>query len=163
MGIGSHSISERCKLLIRELVDEGSILLELGSGNTTQELKKYFKVYSIEHDSNWIPKWWDKSEGANDYIYAPIKDGWYDVEKIKDKLPEKYDAILIDGPPGNTPAGGRMGFYNNIELFTLINDIPIIIDDVHRDQELELIKLLSEYLNKPYVILDDDPGTGYIV
>ena len=41
---------------------------------------KYYSVFSIEHDQSWIGKY------NTHYIYAPIKNGWYDIEILKREL-----------------------------------------------------------------------------
>lgn len=71
---------------------KGSTVLELGSGTTTQELSKFYKVYSIEDDANYL----HFNEKEN-YIYA-IRDGdgFYSDSKLSN-LPS-YDFLFVDGP-----------------------------------------------------------------
>lgn len=120
-----------------------SVLLELGSGWASGEFSKYYHVYSIEHDEKWIGKY------NTNYIYAPIVNGWYDTEAIKKSLPTKYDMILIDGPLGTI---GRFGFYNNLHLFN--TNVTMIIDDVDRSAELNLLLAVAKKLNQPYKIFN---------
>ena len=83
----------------------------------------------------------------------------YDTKIVEEQLPKEYDLLLIDGPQTN----GRSKFIENIKLFEpLIHNIPIIIDDINRDEEKILADELSKYLNKSYTILENDGGTGYI-
>lgn len=125
---------------------QGSTMLELGSGNATKEFVKHYSVYSIEHNPEWVGK------SPSHYIYAPIKDygeySWYDVEKIKEGLPEQYDFILIDGPPKKI---GREGFLHHLQLFN--TQIPLIFDDANRGGELELIQKVADKLQYPYHVI----------
>jgi len=111
---------------------DGSRVLEIGAGTGTEALSKLYEVTSIEHD----PVWFNLYPDVN-YIHAPLvdfEDGyfvtntmWYDREALQN-LPmlDKFDAIIIDGPPGNV---GRGGFLKNIDLFK--SDL-YIFDDTHR-------------------------------
>ena len=154
MGLGTYWISNHCVELISELLPTGGTILEFGSGYGTETLcKNGYKVYSIEQNERWVGKF------SSTYIYAPIVNGWYDTKIVEEQLPEKYDLLLIDGPQTK----GRSKFIENIKLFEpLIHNIPIIIDDINRDEEKILADELSKYLNKSYTILENDGGTGYI-
>ena len=67
--------------------------------------------------------------------------------------------VNIHGPIGK----GRQCFIQNVKLFEPnIYEVPIVIDDVNRVEEKILADELSKYLNKPYIVLDGDKGTGYI-
>jgi len=116
-------------------------------------LTQHFKVYSVEHDPKWVG-----FVKTSTYIHAPIKKmkvkefsdvtGWYDPEVLKENLPPSYDLILVDGPPSFF---GRGGFYEYIHLFN--TKTTIFIDDVDRDPELNLVKLLSKKLERPYHVV----------
>ncbi len=174
MSFGGSNISEICYNFIRKILPEGKTILELGSGWSTSELAKHYNMISIEHDDRWV------GEYDSDYIYAPIQwydnnwtapdipgnDGWYNISAVKIYLSDrKYDMILVDGPPGypnynNTGKRiGRGGFYKHLDLFN--TDVPIIIDDIKRKSEWELMKKISEKLNKKFLILEDK-DTGVI-
>jgi len=139
------SISKELFDYIRSILAKGKTILELGSGWASSELSKYYTVYSIEHNKYWLNKF------NTHYIYAPIKDRWYDTEILKNKLPKTYDLILVDGPPG--PTIGRGGFYTNLHLFN--TDVPIIFDDVNRQAEYDLMVKVANTLNRSFIIFDD--------
>ena len=169
-GFGGHSMNERCFNYIREILPEGKTILELGSGYSTGELAKYYKMYSIEDGKGWIDRY------DSTYIHAPIvyyntefsdpegiphQNGWYNPDIVKsflDKI-EKYDLILVDGP--NAGKYGRGGFYTYLDWFE--TDIPIIFDDANRGGERILMEKVSEKLNRDYIILDDDNTVGVIL
>ena len=65
--------------------------------------------------------------------------------------------MLVDGPGGWL---GRGGILTYIEHFN--TEVPIVFDDVHREQESMILKKLSKKLNREYKILDDGV-TGYIL
>jgi len=121
--------------LLRYLIGncEGKIV-ELGSGNASKEIAKKFDLLSVEHDRKWI-----RSHG--NVIHAPIVDGWYDISKLDIKDAEIY---LIDGPPARLCDRGKL--LENIELFN--KDAVFILDDVNRDQEMNLAKELSKLLGR---------------
>lgn len=136
-----YMISEELYLYIRENLSEGSTILELGSGDGTKILSDHYKMFSIENNEKWLNKY------DSTYIYAPIINGWFDVDVLKRDLPTEYDLILVDAPPAFTEEA-RMGFYHNISLFN--TSVPIIIDDTHRSGEKRLADNLSKHLGREY-------------
>lgn len=154
--LGGFSISEDLFLYILKTLEEGSTILELGSGIATVELAKYYKMYSIEHDKAYL------SLQPSKYIYAPIKNyenhRWYDIDYLKCQLPTNYDLLLIDVPTGDI---GRYGFYYFLELFK--TDITIIFDDANRNAELKLALDVAEKLGKPYEIYTCSDNKKFIV
>lgn len=127
---------------ILENIPKGSNILELGSGYGTEILSKSYKMYSIEQDEDWLYKF------DSNYIYAPIKDGFYSREHLRD-IKIEYDLLIVDGPTKSS--GGRLGMIDNIDLFIL--DCDILIDDVHREDELKLLIKISEVVKRDYIII----------
>lgn len=132
--LNDFAISSEMFSWIKDNIPFGSTILEFGSGSGTIELCKHYKVFSIEHDKNWI----GHCKESN-YIHAPIKDyesfQWYDKDIVKQHLPSDYDLIIVDGPPNNpeTQVIGRHGFIENLDMFDV--SVPIIFDDVNREDE----------------------------
>jgi len=129
-------------------IPSGSTILELGSGTGTRELVKYYTIYSIEENEKWV----EKVPEAN-YIYAPIESfdnmkphtrGWYSPTCFN-KLPQDYDAIIIDGPLGNN----RVNFTHFSEHFK--SDVPYIIDDTQRGGDREMAIELANKLDREYI------------
>ena len=118
----------------------GSTILELGSGNGTKELVKRYNVYSVEDDEKWVGL-----EPKSNYIYAPLVNDWYDTKILFNKLPKKYDLLIIDGPIREK----RVNFIKHYTKFK--TDIPIIIDDTHRERDKGLCEFLSKHLNKKII------------
>jgi hypothetical protein len=133
---GEWSIDYEVFIWLRHNIPSRTNIIELGSGQASATLAKYWRVYSIEHDSRFIGL---VGSPNLKYIYAPIKNSWYDPEVIRQNLPEAYSCIIIDGPPGVI---GRYGFIENIDLWNL--DVPIIVDDLHRKDEMKIFHQLEK-------------------
>ncbi len=146
---------------LTEHVPHGSTVLELGSGAGTRRLVGAFDVVTVEHDPAFMP-----GEGpicpyivqsgethtirvrsgethTIRYVHAPIVDGWYDADVIRE-IPTDYAAIIVDGPPGKI---GRFGFAENLALFN--TDVVILFDDVHREAEWMLALTVAEWVQRP--------------
>lgn len=157
---GGWAIDIECYNKIKEILPKGSIILEFGSGSGTAELIKDYEVYSVEHDINWVNK------NGSKYIYAPLKQSkgvldiqWYDALILKEKLPEKYDLILVDGPPSTANnRKSRQGFYWNLDLFNLDNTI-IIFDDIQREHDMNNMLMIAEKLGRTYEIFESGEGS----
>lgn len=140
-------------------IEKGKSILELGSGHvSTKQLSDMgYKMNSIEHDGKYVGLY------NSNYIYAPLKNSWYDVDVLKQHLPElKYDVLLIDGPVG-VGNNSRTIFLKYMNLFN--TNVPIIIHDVERNAEQHLKEELSRILNRSWKILDENikPGMTAII
>lgn len=166
---GGWAIQRSCYDFIRSILPDKSTILELGSGVGTHHLSQHYTMYSIENYTDWL----DKYEST--YIYAPIKmydmqwtapdlpgensqfqRGWYDPSLLEGKLPKKYDLILVDGPNGSF---GRGGFLKHLDMFD--TSVPMIFDDINREDERMLMIKVSEAINRPWK--EVDRFTGYIL
>lgn len=107
-------------------------VLELGSGKGSAEIAKHFKLTSIEDQGKFVGKY----KGGK-VFHVPIKDGWYDLDILKSVISKiDYDFILMDAPANNP----RIGFFDNFDIF---KKVPFIIDDTHREQGKDLVKLFE--------------------
>lgn len=152
--LGGWAISVDLLIYIHKILPEGSTILELGSGTGTGELAKYYHMHSIEHAKDWVDRY------NSEYIFAPIKNydnyKWYDIDYLFNKLPEHYDLILVDGPPGPI---GRYGFLHNLSLFNC--NVPIIFDDTQRKAEITLCIDTAKTLNRPYKFIKCSDGKSF--
>ena len=151
--VNPWAITEQLFITILSMLPVGATILELGSGTGTQELSRYYRVHSIEHD----PEWLDKSSAH--YIHAPlIDDYWYDSALLAEALNSlSYDLLLIDGPPQHR----RAGIIDHFDLF--IHDIPIIFDDIVRDEDAYVMsKIAAELKRTPRVYLHGPKGFAVI-
>jgi hypothetical protein len=158
--LGGWSISESLFNKIRYLCPTGGTILELGSGEGTAELIKYYKMYSIEDNAKYIGHY------HNNYIHAELKEHkpiknytiekygesgkniWYDANVLRVELPKiDYDLLLIDGPKST-----RSGIVKYFDLFK--HDVPIVLDDLHRTLERKILQDLSKIVKRPYTVYD---------
>lgn len=149
MGNGEHVFIEWIKN--NNKISRKNGILEFGSGHcSTRKLNLAgYRVISIEHDKLYINLY------SNDYIYAPLVNGWYDVSQIK--ITTDYDCILIDGPPG-VNNNSRLGFLKHISMFNV--NVPILIHDVERKAEKMLAEKISDIVKRKCVILDESIKVG---
>ena len=159
------SISQECLNFIKENLSKESTILEFGSGDGTVWLSKLgFTIYSVENQMEWM----DRFPSATNYINcrsryygkdypAPegIRErrGWYYLEDILSKIPKSYDLILVDGPGSSW---GRGGFYKHINEFN--TDVTMIFDDIHRVQDADVMKSVSEHVGRGYELIDKYTG-----
>jgi tetratricopeptide (TPR) repeat protein len=147
-------------------------ILECGSGYTTFLLghlasQRGVEVWTLEHNEKWhayINRALERADlhRAN-VCLTPLCDygdfDWYDVAALN--LPDAFGLVVCDGPPGRT-RGGRSGFFPVMRRH-LAADCTILLDDVQRDDEMELAQAwaasgefslaLSDADNKQFAIL----------
>ena len=135
-----HSVFE----WIEKNIAFGSTILEFGCGEGSRRLALNYELYSVEHN----PEWLYSSNGI--CLYAPIllsdefpgEIGWYNLQSIKEKLPQNIDLMIIDGPNGSI---GRSGMLAHTDSFSW--EFPVLIDDLHREKEYQFSQQLSENMN----------------
>ena len=145
-GWGGSGIEQCTFKYISEKIPAGSTMLEIGAGLvSTKVFSEIYNLYSIEQNEVYLNTFNSK------YIYAPIKNNWYDVEVLKNELPKKYDVVFVDGPTEVllTPLNGvgiRRGMLNHLELFDL--SCPWIFHDANREDEKFLIEKFAQLTGK---------------
>ena len=157
----NHSITLRLYNHIRKILPEGGTILELGSGYGTGELAKHYKMYSVEHNEEWLDKYDSK------YLHVPLKEHkplanhistlWYDADILREKLKGiKYDLLLIDGPPQT-----RSGFWKYFKRFD--STAILVFDDMHREIDRKVVISVSSYMEAPYIVYCSDDGKPFAV
>lgn len=132
---------------IMSRIDRGANVIELGAGHvSTPMLSKYFNLYSIEHDANFVGLY----PGVN-YIHAPEKDGWYDVSKFN--FPKDHAFVLVDGLE-------RSGILKHLDLFN--KDAMFMVHDTYRAYERKLAFDLSKALGRNLRLYDKFDHFGVI-
>mgnify|MGYP003118838942 FL=1 len=131
------------------VVEPGSTVLEFGSGKGTENLVKLgYNVFSVEEHERFCSLYHEQ------YIHAPIVNGWYDKKIVLDAIKKiKYDVIIVDGP-----AQGERKKIMEI-LDELDTTVPIFIDDMNRKEDRELFGLISGKYRKTF----DHGDYGYII
>lgn len=113
--------------------------IEFGSGVTTllfDELSR--KHTAIEHSKVWYDKVKPHLKNT-DYILSDIEKTWYSWRPTG----EKYDVILIDGPPGQDSTYERSGCVYFLEDM-MSDNCSIVVDDTNREKENALAKHIQE-------------------
>ncbi|MDP8961729.1 MAG: hypothetical protein M3N32_08970 [Actinomycetota bacterium] len=125
-------------------------ILECGSGLTTLALgltaAVTAPVWTLEHDPAWADRIRRRLEmlGATGpaVLDAPLRPygdiEWYEVPS---ELPDEFDLVLCDGPPGKT-RGGRWGLWE--VLGDRLHAATVILDDAQRPGEAAIIRRLRE-------------------
>ncbi len=113
------------------------------------ELNDKGALYSLDHDEDYGQKTKDMlaAHAINDRVtisHAPLKSQtingrsctWYDCSEAE--YPESIDLLIVDGPPFETQSKAR---YPAMDYFlpNLSNDATIIVHDVHRKDETEIV------------------------
>ena len=132
---------------VLEHVERGSVVVEFGSGHGSEVLSKHFDLHSFEHDEEWL------GVTSSNYIHAPIvgnqyateagEKGWYDLDIVKQHWPTNPQCVIVDGPPGFI---GRTGILSLLEELACLP--LILVDDIDRQAELQLLHTLSSRLDK---------------
>ena len=146
---GGWAIDEKLFNHIREILPEGSTILELGSGFSTETLAKHYTMYSVEHAEEWVGKY------DSTYLHVPLCEHkaikhhiftrWYDASILKEKLKGvEYDLLLIDGPPHT-----RSGFFKYMSLFD--SNAIWVFDDANRRADAKVINSCASRLGRPWV------------
>lgn len=145
---------------VLEHVEPGSVVVEFGSGHGSQVLSEHFDLHSIEHDEAWL------GVTPSTYIHAPIVEnqhateagqkGWYDLNVVKQHWPPDPQCVIVDGPPGFI---GRTGI---LSMLDKLASIPLIlVDDIDRQAELQLLQMLSTKLDRIQTTYDvEKPREG---
>lgn len=126
---------------------QGSIL-ECGSGLTTLALglssAVTVPVWSLEHHPDWAKRTRHTLEilraKGPQVLDVPLRRyggiEWYEVPP---ELPDQFDLVICDGPPGTTP-GGRWGLWE--VLGDRLHTATVILDDAHRPSEASIVQRL---------------------
>ena len=127
---------------LEENLEPRAKILEFGSGHGSIRLSEQFELISVEHNPDWL------GLSASTYIHAEIQEnavstkhkqnGWYNPQPIIDAITsQQISVFIVDGPPGDI---GRHGLLSITDI--LPKNAIFIVDDVHREDELNLLEQL---------------------
>ncbi|MGA9530289.1 MAG: hypothetical protein WBQ73_00170 [Candidatus Babeliales bacterium] len=148
-GFGQWTIPKELFDYVRTSVPEGATIVELGSGWSSEELSKYYSVYSVEHDPVWMNRY------KTQYIYAPLKNGWYDSEQLKRHLPSSYEVLIVDGPD----KAHREGLLEHLDLF--LPRVKMIINNTQDAEGKALLESVARKRNASFLVYDAQDGRQF--
>ena len=117
-------------------------ILECGTGLTTAIMAAVanVQIYCLEHSPEWadfIDRRLNQLHLSAAVIRSKLHDyGAFDWYEIPTSLPNKFDLVVCDGPPGTT-RGGRYGLLPL--LGERIHRAAVLLDDAQRPQESEIL------------------------
>lgn len=114
-------------------------LVEFGSGATTKYLNTWFDLVSIEENPDF---YLGNMVNRDQKILAPIKKGWYSLNKSQFDKIKDADAYLIDGPKGEN----RKGILANLDK--LNKKAVFFVDDCQRPEDLSLAREIASRLKR---------------
>lgn len=132
-------------------IPKGARILEFGAGDGTKDRARIYDVTAVEHNEAYL---------TDEYtcIFAPIVEneesvlrdekGWYDATALEFLRMQKFDLLIIDGPPGEI---GRNGILAH--PWVLKSSSSILIDDTHRGAEQYLAQAVLERMNDANLII----------
>lgn len=154
------------KVLNEIVVNRKSSILECGGGISTYYIASLLKergghLYTIEHEKEWSNILREFLEFQNldkfvSIILAPLVKSsfainecpWYDEDIIRNAIGDvKLDLLLVDGPPAYQEEI-MYSRYPAVPFFKdfLSEDYTIILDDINRKGEEEILQKWEEYL-----------------
>jgi predicted O-methyltransferase YrrM len=157
------------------IINNCQVIVECGGGISTFYIARLLKsrgghLYTIEHNPEWLEflEKGLKKEGLLDgvtLIEAPLKSSglglddipWYDPEALSKQLPQdiKIDLLLVDGPTAYTEET-QYSRYPAVPYFLpfFSQNCTIVIDDVNRQGEQEIVKRWEKLLNLDFETKD---------
>jgi hypothetical protein len=147
-------------------------ILECGSGMTTLLMgllagRRGVKTYSLEHIEEWrrrVLEALEQFEIPNvEILPTPLREfdgfSWYDAPLAA--LPERFELVICDGPPGET-LGGRYG------LMPVVGDrLPpgavVLLDDTERAGELAVLQRWLHEASFDVAMHESDNGSFAIL
>lgn len=162
---GWSGLSAYLMACLQHANNSSGYILECGSGLSTILMgiivkSKGVHILSLENSKKWEKRtnWYLKHFNLNNasILYSPIVDRgryqWYKIEE--NTFPEKVSLVILDGPPGEIK-GGRTGFFPECKDL-IVKDAIILVDDVERKEEMEMVIEFSASMNFRYNVTDGD-------
>lgn len=141
-GFGGKHLEKSVFDFICRTIPYGGHILELGSGWVTGQLAQYYTMHSIEENEKWLYVY------DSHYIYAPLRNGWYDVNILRRELPKfTYSCVIIDGPFRKRH---RYGLVQHIDLFDW--SAIFIHDEVQFSGMYDIMKQTAHIMGHQYAV-----------
>ena len=156
------------------MINDRRTIVECGAGISTIYIASLLKqigdnrkkVYSIDHDDNWLSILQNEleSHSLSEYvtlIHAPLRHcdfclsknlKWYDTTVVDDCITDKkIDLLFVDGPPANK-SGIEKSRFPALPFFKdkLMQDYLIVLDDADRKGENLIAKKWGLEIDRPF-------------
>ena len=158
--VGEAADHKMLYVLVRALCEHHiSCSVEMGVGQTTGVLDAYAaatgaSVLSLEHDTEWAERFKDRCVAPSHLLsVGPLSSfngafvrqyEWYSAERHLEKLSEKVELFVVDGPPG-VSRYSRVGIVERF-LTLAADNFLLLWDDVDRLGDFESFALLYRTL-----------------
>jgi len=160
------------------VINRRNCMVECGGGISTLYMARLLStqgghLYTIDHDERWAGLLSNmlQEEGLGSVvtvIHAPMEPNeyalegnkWYSATQIEKELTDKrIDLLLVDGPLACEPEIG-LARYPAVPYFKsrLSADCTVILDDIHRKGEREIVQRWSRDLGIPFQMRMLDGG-----
>lgn len=155
------------KVVNEIMINQRKTIVECGGGISTVLIAKLInefsgKLYTIEHSKEWavflenLLKKYKLNQNVY-IIYSPLrqielsigKGFWYECKCIERVIPrKKVDFLIVDGPP-SYPIENKYSRYFAVPFFWdyFAEDFSILLDDINRQGEKEIITLWEKEYN----------------
>jgi hypothetical protein len=150
-------------------------IVELGSGRSTQYLADYamkegIPFVSVEQARGWarrVKRGLAAGLVTGDFVHhVPITpDGWYDIQRLDALVRFPCEGLYVDGPVGAQERLGKATRDGGAARTWLARTARparlLVVDDVHREENLELLRvLIAEAGDLVPFFLPYRPGRG---
>lgn len=168
-------------LILNEIIiNQRKSVIEFGAGISTilvgrliKQNKLNAKLLSIEHNEDWYNLMQQQimNEDLGEIIslqHIPLIDNnkyyanWYDIIKLKSILHDKFDFMIVDGPPGFPEENKKARFPALPVIHNFFNENHcIILDDADREGESSILDEWSTKYNYQFDVISKNIGVAY--
>ena len=126
-----------------------SSILEFGGGKCTPELKKIYRVTTIDNNRNYP---------ADIYCDLDVKTKFYDLSNVELPITQ---LVMVDGP---SAVVGALRSNFMLWMHKVSDKSGFVIDDVHRAEEAKLLEMISASVGRPATTVKTErKAFGYIL
>jgi hypothetical protein len=148
-------------------------ILELGSGRSTSYLGDYAqkegaRFVSIEQNRGFVRR--VRIALRAGFVdpgcvhHVPVRDGWYDLERVRAVTPRPCELLFVDGPVGEQESLGAATRSDEAAVRWLLElaaeTRAVVVDDLQRPENVDLADRLLAAAGAEPLYLDYAPQTG---
>lgn len=114
--------------------ESGHLLVEFGSGKSSDIWARLGQMISFEHNSDYVHSHINR--------HRPIENGWYSLTQEDRKYIAEAKVAVIDGPLG------QGGYRYNFPLDLLPKDCRVFVDDCHRPKDKAMAENIAKAMKR---------------